>query len=216
MGNPLFARKPPKPAKPPEDALWVDPLEEAFSVVVAAGWTPEGGFRRFGSDLKYSVFTLTAKDGALIFWGDPNLPLRYVVPASWHAGMGLQKGKRSWFRQGDKSQELFSDFYVPADRLWSSLMIQRFGICYANVVNPAPSQVEFIRKSAFDSGVSFGRIDSCVVDFTSGNQQHKGRVHLSTFGGDQPGETWDADFIRGFFGPATSIAETEAAYEKAV
>jgi hypothetical protein len=213
MGNPLYARKPQQPTPPDKEERWVDPSSEhAFSVVVAAGWKAEGGLLRFENDLKYSVFTLTARDGAIVFWGDPNLPLRYVVPGPWNANMGLQPGKRAWFRQGDKSQELFPSPYLPADRLWWSLMVKRFGHCYPDVVNPAPSEVEFVRKS----GVPFQRVDACVADFTSANQQHKGRVRLSTFGGDQPGDTWDANFITGFYGPAVSIAATEAAYNKAL
>ena len=64
MPNPLFAPQPPRPPKRPEPWRWIDPKEKAFSVVVAAGWTADGGLRRFERGQRYVVFTLTGPDGA--------------------------------------------------------------------------------------------------------------------------------------------------------
>ena len=219
MANPLFAPQPPEPSKPtppPSDHLWIDPVESAFSVTVEAGWTQEGGLKRFDRGFKYAVFTLTSPDGAIVFWGDPDLPLRYFVPGPWHKGMGLVPGKRTYFGEGASLESMFPSFYVPADRHWYSLVNRRFGICIPGVAKPVPSQVESVRASGAQIGAPYKRIDACVADFTSADRLHQGRIQLATFGGDQPGDTWQVEFITGFYGPVATSEATERAYQKAI
>lgn len=122
--------------------------------------------------------------------------------------------QRIWFGAGDAAQQLYLGHYTPAAQLWHPVMFPRVGASLAETVVEDTQQIAQIRNSEGQAGVRNKRVDACIVDFVSLDRRRKGRVHLSTYGGEQPGETWECNFIHGFWAAPDGFATAEAAHAK--
>jgi len=125
----------------------------------------------------------------------------------------LDPVQRIWFGAGDTAQQLYLGYYTPAAQLYHPVMFPRVGATLPEKIVEDTQRVTEIRTLAGHAGVH-QRVDACIVDFVSLDRRRKGRVHLAAYGGDQPGETWECNYIHGFWAPAEAFAAAEAAHAK--
>ncbi|HEV2881485.1 MAG TPA: hypothetical protein VGX24_09435 [Pyrinomonadaceae bacterium] len=72
---------------------WIDPMENAFSVEVPAGWHVRGGVFR-PNMVSMSEFVLQSPDGRVIVRsGDVNFPSKYIVPDMNLMSLGIWEGQ---------------------------------------------------------------------------------------------------------------------------
>ena len=119
-----------------------------------------------------------------------------------------------WFGAGETAQRLYLSYYTPAAQLVHPVLFPRVGAILPEKIVDDTKQIDELRSSASQAGVYNKRLDAIIVDFISLDRRRKGRVHLTTLGGDQPGETWECNFIKGFWSSPEGFAAAEAAFYK--
>jgi hypothetical protein len=89
----------PEPAKPNiQYVSWQDPVEQAFSVEVPAGWQVQGGTQRRASvDLVHVLHAVSPDQKTRILFNDPNIPI-FVIPNQMLLWGGFREG--SWYSPG--------------------------------------------------------------------------------------------------------------------
>jgi hypothetical protein len=119
-----------------------------------------------------------------------------------------------WFGAGETAQRLYLGYYTPAAQLVHPVLFPRVGAILSEKVVDDTKLIDELRRAASQAGVHNKRLDAIIVDFISLDRRRKGRIHLATLGGDQQGETWECNFIRGFWSSPDGFAATEAAFNK--
>ena len=194
MANPLFTpRGPPPPPAGPQPFRTKD---GELSFLVPEGWQATGAIQVEPPANRYVILDATGPDDALIFCGHPDLPQRYLVPAPWH-GM-LQPGRRTKFGDGPTAQWLLPAPLATAPQMAQHLATRRFGDLVLTHVVPHQKLLDDTRKGAADAGVFPGYIDACDAGFASIDGRFVGQIQLVVFGGGNPGDTWQVEYISGF------------------
>jgi len=194
MANPLFTpRGPPPPPAGPQPFRTQD---GELGFLVPEGWQATGAIQVEPPANRYVILDATGPDDALIFCGHPDLPQRYLVPAPWH-GM-LQPGRRTKFGDGPTAQWLLPAPLATAPQMAQHLATRRFGDLVLTHVVPHQKLLDDTRKGAADAGVYPAYIDACDAGFASIDGRFVGQIQLVVFGGGNPGDTWQVEYISGF------------------
>lgn len=210
MANPLFTpRGPPPPPAGPQPFRTKD---GELSFLVPMGWQATGAIQVEPPANRYVILDATGPDDALIFCGHPDLPQRYLVPAPWH-GM-LQPGRRTKFGDGPTAQWLLPAPLATAPQMAQHLATRRFGDLVLTHVVPHQKLLDDTCKGAADAGVIPAYIDACDAGFASIDGRFVGQIQLVVFGGGNPGDTWQVEYISGFRCVPAARATVAALFEE--
>jgi hypothetical protein len=191
---------------------WQDPVENAFSAQVPAGWQVEGGlFRAAAVDVR-PWLQLTSPDGGIqVFTGDQRIP-SFTLPDSTLEWLGMTEGQ--WYSPGYGVQMLISR-YLPGEEFAASYITDIMGLsgCTVNAVNPLIELEAALRELQRQQGPSLigQQTDVGEVRFTcqDGQQTLNGYIFAHTVMLEQSGSgIWNVAALMGYL--ATPQQEVEA------
>lgn len=206
--NPLFT---PRPKVAPGPSRFSTEAGE-LSFLVPAEWSGKGRIQVEKPNNRYVVFDLAGPDDAVIFSGHPDLPQRYFVPGPWHGH--VQPGRRTRFGEGATEQWLFPGAATSAPQMGAFLAARRFGQVDAVSATPLPDLIAEVWRGAGQAGASPGFVDACTVDFASTDRLRVGMIRLAVFGGGNPGDTWQVEFISGYWCATAARDEVAGLYDQ--
>jgi hypothetical protein len=211
MANPLYSRSnvpntPDKPALVPDPAIATKAEEPAgprmyvatdksFSVAVPPGWTASGSTKTLPPSLRYAALEIKGPDNSLLFVGHTDLPQLYFVPGHWHGY--LAPGQRVTI--GGSAR--YPAPLLSAPQAAAHLAAQRFAAIVGVTAEPAAALLEETHRGMARSGMTVPYLDACRFYFSSADQSWTGMLQLAVFGGGNPGDTWQIDFVSGYWTP---------------
>jgi hypothetical protein len=214
MANPLYSRSntPDGAAKPalipqqdtatraeePREPRMYVATDKSFSVAVPPGWTANGSTKSFPSNLRYPVLDIKGPDNSLLFVGHTDLPQTYFVPGPWHGH--VPPGQRITIGGSPR----YPAALLSAPQAAAHLATQRFGQIVGTTAELASMLLEETRRGMAMSGVMVQYLDACRFYFNSADQSWTGMMRVAVFGGGNPGDTWQIDFVSGYWTPQVS------------
>lgn len=183
---------------------WVDPVEQAFSAELPAGWRTEGGLRRSTWNVRLA-FSSSSPDGAMqVFSGDASVPRMFIVPNATIVSLGNAVGQYS----GPDGQMILP--FQRAEDFGAQLVRGRFG-GQVSGTRPRPDLVEIAQRNPLLQGRVSGA-SAADVEFRL-NDGRIGVLTLTTFGAmvGNVGGSWWVDGIHGFVAPPERAATAASA-----
>lgn len=175
-------------------AQWADPYEGAMLAAMPDGWRAHGGVLRSAWNTRIAVTASSADDAVQVFFGDPTLPRRFVVPASAGAP-GPQGGPYP----GADAEMVVA--FRRAEALGAELVKSRFG-AHVIAIHPRRDLLYVARRNPLLQGGGAASTSAADLEFRLADGR-VGLLTLMTFGVavEHEGGAWWADGLHGFVTP---------------
>lgn len=177
-------------------APWADPYEGSMLGVMPDGWRANGGVLRSAWSARLSVTATSPDDLVHVFFGDPLLPRRFIVPA---AAIGADTGPLGSVFPGRDSEMVLP--YQRADVLGTELVRSRFE-AEVRATRPRHELVYVAQRHPSLEGAAAPAASAADIDFRL-EDGRVGVLTMMTFGvrvNDDGGQWW-ADGVHGFIAP---------------
>lgn len=174
-------------------AQWADPYEGAMLAAMPDGWRAQGGVRRSTWSTRVAVTASSADDAVQVFFGDPTLPRRFIVPAS-----GSAHDPPGGPYPGPDSEMIIG--FRRAEAIGADLVRSRFD-AHVTAVLPRSDLAYVAQRSPLLQGAAPAS-SAADLEFRLADGR-VGLMTLLTFGVAVSGEggAWWADGVHGYVAP---------------